>query len=158
MGNIAVEVAKRAAVFGMDISAYRREFQSSPFAEVKASLEDAVRDADYISIHLPWTKETEKIFNEKIINSCRKRPVVINTGRAQCVDAEAVTKALIDGRIAYYATDVWPGDPPPPDYPILKTPNTLMIPHLGASSSENLMRAVDETVSILDSLQTEGKL
>jgi len=158
MGNIASEVAKRAAAFGMKVVAYRRQAKKSPYAEVLSEIKSAVKDADYISIHLPWNKETERIFDEKIIDACLRKPAVINTGRAQCIDEHAMLKALEDGRISYYASDVWPSDPPPENYPLLKAPNTLMTPHIGASSRENLLRAVDEVEDIFKKLKFSGEI
>ena len=60
--------------------------------------------------------------------------------------------ALESGKVGAYATDVWPSDPPPPDCPILKAPNVLMAPHLGASTKENLLRIGDEVFAADDNL------
>ncbi len=66
--------------------------------------------------------------------------------------------ALESGAVAYYATDVWPSDPPSEDYPILKAPNVLMTPHLGASTKENLLRIGDEAIAIIEEVQQGGAL
>lgn len=158
IGNIASKVAERAAAFGMKVVAYDKYVSESPVAEMKPSLEEAVRDADYISLHLPLTPETRGIFNEDLINACGKKPVVINTGRGPCVDADAMARALRDGRISWYATDVWPNDPPAEDYPILSAPNVTMTPHIGASSKENLLRIGEEAYAIIKSAVDGGKL
>jgi D-3-phosphoglycerate dehydrogenase len=84
--------------------------------------------------------------------------VIVNTGRANCVARADLMTALESGKVACYATDVWPTDPPTPDYPVLKHPNVLMTPHLGANSKENLLRIGDEVVALLTSLTAEGKL
>jgi D-3-phosphoglycerate dehydrogenase len=99
---------------------------------------EAVRDADYISMHLPLTDETRGMFNAELIAACTKQPVVINTGRGPCVDADAMVAALADGRIFWYATDVYPTDPPAPDYPLLAAEHVTLTPHIGANSEENL--------------------
>ncbi len=155
IGNIAKEVAKRAAAFGMKVVSYDKYVKQSDLAEMKSSLEEAVREADYISMHLPLTPETEGIMNKKIIDSFTKTPVLINTGRGGCINAEDVAAALEEGKFKAYAVDVWPSDPPSPDYPILKAKNTLMTPHLGASSAENLLRIGDEAYAIIKEF-TEG--
>lgn len=149
IGNIAKEVAKRASAFGMKVVSYDKYVKQSDLAEMKDSLEEAVSDADYISMHLPLTPETEGLLNRKVIDSCSKNPVIINTGRAGCINAEDVAEALEDGRLRFLATDVWPSDPPPPDYPVLKAKNVLMTPHIGASSVENLLRIGDEAYAII---------
>lgn len=158
IGNIAQQVALRAAAFGMRVLAYDKYVRESPVAEMTETLEAAVADADYISLHLPLTPETEGLFNETLIKACRKSPVVINTGRGPCVDAEAMKKALESGVVSWYATDVWPSDPPADDYPILSAPNVTMTPHIGASSKENLQRVGEEALAIISEAVEGGIL
>lgn len=158
IGNIATEVAVRAAAFGMQVVAYDKYVKDSPYAQMKGSFEEAVADADYISLHLPLTCDTEGVFGERLIAACTKSPVVINTGRGACVDAKAMVEALKTGTISWYATDVWPSDPPSEDYPILHSDHVIMTPHIGASSRENLLRIGDEVVSIIQSAVAGGKL
>lgn len=156
MGNIATKMAERALAFGMTIVAYDKYVTSSPVATLVATPEEAVRDADYISLHLPLTAETDCLFCEKLINTCRRKPVVINTGRGRCIDAEVMVRALDDGKIAWYATDVYPTDPPAPDYPLLKSDRVTLTPHIGANSEENLLRIGDEAYAIVDELVRGG--
>jgi D-3-phosphoglycerate dehydrogenase len=98
------------------------------------------------------------VFGEKLIAACNKSPVVINTGRGACVDAKAMVEALKAGTISWYATDVWPSDPPSQDYPILHSDHVIMTPHIGASSKENLQRIGDEVISIIQSAVAGGRL
>ncbi|MCK5516244.1 MAG: hypothetical protein KAI39_05155 [Desulfobulbaceae bacterium] len=149
MGNIAIEVAKRAAAFGMKVVAYRHSGKPSEFAEVKSTLQEAVKDADFVSLHTPLTDSTRGMMNKSVFAVMKKNAVVLNTGRGDCVDAGDVAAALENGDLKAYGTDVWPSDPPPEDYPLLKAPNVLMLPHLGASSVENLGRIEEEIISIL---------
>ncbi len=158
IGNIASKVAERALAFGMKVVAYDKYVKSSPVATMVATPEEAVKDADYISMHLPLTDETRGMFNEAMINACTKQPVVINTGRGPCVDAEAMAAALADGRIFWYATDVYPSDPPAPDYPLLAAEHVTLTPHIGANSEENLLRIGEETCAIIEELLKGGKL
>jgi phosphoglycerate dehydrogenase-like enzyme len=150
MGNTAKELAIRCRAFGMNVVAYRESKKASEYADVKATLKDAVKDADYISIHLPLNEETRAIINADIIKCMKDGVVIINTSRAECVNAEDLAKALERSKIAAYATDVWPTDPPPKDYPILNEANTLLTPHLGASSQENLIRVGEEIIKIVE--------
>jgi D-3-phosphoglycerate dehydrogenase len=158
IGNIATEVAKRATAFGMKVVAYDKYVNESKWAELFGNPKDAVRDADYISLHLPHTDETEYMFDASIISACNKTPVVINAGRGKVVKADDMARALEDGRVAFYATDVYPSDPPAEDYPIRKAPNTLMTPHIGASSKENLQRIGDEAYGLIKDAIDGGKL
>ncbi|MDT4761751.1 NAD(P)-dependent oxidoreductase [Sphaerochaeta sp. PS] len=158
IGNIASRVAERALAFGMKVVAYDKYVSSSPLAQMKATPELAVADADYISMHLPLTDETRSMVNKSLISHCKKAPVIINTGRALCVDASDMVAALEAGTVAWYATDVYPTDPPAEDYPILKAEHVTLTPHVGANSDENLGRIVDETYDIINELVQGGKL
>jgi D-3-phosphoglycerate dehydrogenase len=158
IGNIGAEIAKRGAAFGMKVVAYRQSGRPSEYAEVKSSLTEAVKDADYVALSLPLTPTTEGLINKKIIDGMKDGAVLINTGRGKCINAEDVTAALESGKLRAYATDVWPSDPPPADYPILKAPNVVMTPHLGASSKENLLRIGEEVISIIEETKAGGKI
>lgn len=158
IGNIASRVAVLAKAFGMDVIAYDKYVQSSPHAEMKVTPEAAVEHADYISLHLPLTDETRGMINKTLLSHCKKQPVIINTGRALCVDADDMVAALEDGSVAWYATDVYPTDPPAPDYPILKAENVTLTPHVGANSVENLIRIGEESFDIISELIKGGKL
>jgi D-3-phosphoglycerate dehydrogenase / 2-oxoglutarate reductase len=158
IGNIAQVVASRAKAFGMTVQAYDPYVESSPAAQMKPTLSEALAGADYVSLHTPLTDETAGMINADTIGQMKDGVVVINTGRGKCVDAEDMVAALGSGKVGAYATDVWPSDPPPPNYPILKAPNVVMLPHLGASSKENLLRIGDEVEAIISELKEGGKL
>ena len=155
-GNIAMEFAKRCQAFGMTVKAFRQSGKPAAHADVKATLGEALEGADYVSIHLPKTPETTDLVNADTIHDMKDGVIIVNTGRGAVIDADAMVKALEDGKVACYATDVWPSDPPPPDYPILKAPNVLMSPHLGASSKENLGRVSAEAISIVEEFVNRG--
>ncbi len=150
MGNIASELAKRSYAFGMNITAYRKSGLPSDLADVKQNLEEAVKDADYISLHLPQTDETENIINRDIIEKMKDRVVIINTARAACVNPDDVMEYINNGKIKYYCCDVWPSDPPKKDYPLLNSERVIMSPHIGANSYENLDRIGSEIIEIID--------
>ncbi|NCC64877.1 MAG: hydroxyacid dehydrogenase [Spirochaetia bacterium] len=156
IGNIARKVAERAKAFGMHVVAYDKYVSTSDAAQMMESPQEAVRDADYISLHLPLTAETQGMVNRDLIANCTKKPVVINTGRAKCVDENDMIAMLDDGSVSWYCTDVWPTDPPAEDYPILKAERVTLTPHVGANSVENLARIGEETYDILDELHKEG--
>jgi D-3-phosphoglycerate dehydrogenase len=148
-GNIAMEVAKRAAAFGMTVLAYDPYKTDATPATLVKDLKEGVAKADYISIHTPKTPETVGMVNADLLAVAKKGVVVINTGRGDVVNAKDMDAALTEGKVAAYATDVWPSDPPPPDYPLLKNPKVVMMPHLGASTKENLARIGNEVVELL---------
>ena len=149
VGNIASEVAKRAYAFGMNVVAYDKYVSTCSVATLLPTLEEAVSGADYISIHLPLTDETRYLFCEDLIEKCQRKPVVINTGRGDCIDPQAMVEALKSGKIRWYATDVYPSDPPPADYPLLECERVTFTPHIGANSYENLLRIGEEAQAII---------
>jgi len=157
VGNIATEVARRAAAFGMKVFAYDKYIQKSEYAEMKPNIPELVVVADYLSLHVPLTDETRGMINSAVIDKMKEGVVLINTCRGGCIDAEDVAAALQLGKLRAYATDVWPADPPPDDYPILKAPNVIMTPHIGASSRENLLRIGEEVESIIEEFVKGGK-
>ena len=118
---------------------------------------DSVK-TNYISLHIPLTDETRGMINKAVIEKMKDSVIIVNTARGKCVVAEDVVEALESGKIRAYATDVWPSDPPPADYPIPKAPNVVMTPHLGASSKENLLRIGEEVVSIINEYKQGGEL
>ena len=157
MGNIARKVAERARAFGMRVVSYDKYVESSDLAEMM-SLEDAVRDADYISMHLPYTPETDKMVNADLIGKMTHKPVIINTGRGKCVDENAVAEALRSGAISWFCTDVYSSEPPAADNPLLGLENVTLTPHVGANTTENLLRIGEEVFETIGNLKKEGKI
>ena len=157
MGNIAKQVAIRARAFGMKVVAYDKYVETSDLAEMMG-LEDAVRNADFISMHLPYTPETDKMLSASLIGKMEKAPVIINTGRGKCVDEQAVAEALKEGRLSWFCTDVYSSEPPAADNPLLGCENVTLTPHVGANSVENLLRIGEEVCETIGRYQKEGKI
>jgi len=149
IGRIAVELAKRAKAFGMNIIAYDKYVEKSDYAEMK-SFDEVLAESDYISMHTPLTDETKGMINKETINKMKDGVIIVNTGRGKCTNEEDMAEALKSGKVRSYATDVWFSDPPPEDSPLLKAPNVQMTPHIGASSKENLLRIGDIIVDIIE--------
>ncbi len=158
IGNIATKVAERAKAFGMNVVAYDKYVSSSAVATLVPTVEDAVKDADYISIHMPLTDETRDMFNAKLFDIMTKKPVIINAARGAIVNAEDMVKALDEGKVTCYCADVYPTDPPAPDYPLLKSDKVILTPHVGANSKENLLRIGDELIATIKDLKDNGKI
>lgn len=158
IGNIATKVAERAAAFGMKVVAYDKYVSESKVAELLPTVEDVVKDADYISIHMPLTDETKDMFCGKLFSVMTRKPVIINAARGAIVNAEDMVKALDEGQVSWYCADVYPNDPPAEDYPILKAQHVTLTPHVGANSKENLLRIGDEIVATIQQLKDEQKI
>jgi len=148
VGRIGTVLANRARAFGMHVIGNDKYVKWSDQVELK-ELDEVLREADYLSLHIPLNAETENMINRKAIAKMKDGVVVINTGRGKCVNAEDMVDALHSGKVSTYATDVWPSDPPAADYPLLKAPNVIMTPHIGASTRENLHRIGDQVVEII---------
>ncbi len=148
-GRIGTELAKRANAFGMMVVGYDPSVDVSDEILIKPTLEDMLPICDYISIHAPLTDRTRGFINKDSIAKMKTGVVLINTGRGKCVIEEDVVAALKSGKIGFYANDVWYSDPPESSA-LIGAPNTLLAPHIGASTNENLLRigkAVDRIIT-----------
>lgn len=148
IGRIATEVATRARAFGMKVIAYDKYVTASDAAEMK-TLDEVLTQSDYLSLHMPFTPETAKMINKDSIAKMKDGVIIINTGRGKCVVEEDVVQALESGKLAGYGTDVWYSDPPE-NSPLITAPNVVALPHIGASSNENLLRIGDIVVEIIE--------
>jgi D-3-phosphoglycerate dehydrogenase len=157
IGRIGREVAKRARAFEMKVCAFDPYVKSSDVAELR-SLDEVLAASDYLSLHMPLTDETRGLIKAETIAKMKKGVILVNTGRGKCVDEAALAAALAEGKVGCYATDVWTSDPPPADSPLLKAPRVIMLPHIGASTKENLLRIGDIVVQKIKAYQRGEKL
>jgi len=150
IGRIANEVAKRAAAFGMRVLAFDPFVKHADHAILVPTLKDLIRQADYISLHVPLNDDTKGMINKDTLAVMKDGVVIVNTGRGKCVVEEDLAQALKSGKVAAYATDVYYSDPPDASSPLLSAPNVIFTPHIGASSKENLLRIGNEVVALLE--------
>lgn len=139
MGRIGTELGKRAKAFGMTVIAYDPFVKSHELATMVPSMKDLMQKSDYISMHMPLTDDTRGIINQTTLADCKNGAYIVNTGRGKCVIEEDMVEALKSGKVGGYATDVWYSDPPE-NSPLVKAPNVVMAPHIGAETKENLLR------------------
>ena len=158
-GNIPRQLAVRAKAFGMNLQAYDPYVKEAENATLIADLGEAVREADYISMHLPYTPDTDKLLDAALIAKMEKCPVIINTGRGKTVDEQAVADALNSGKISWFCTDVYSTEPPVKgENPLLDCSNVTLSPHVGANSTENLLRIGQEVYDTIARLVEEGRI
>ncbi len=148
-GNIGTELARRAIAFGMRVIAYDPLIKSHECVDL-VSLDELYAQSDYISLHVPLTDTTRGMINAGSIATMKDGVVIVNTARGGCVVEEDMVEALNSGEVRTYATDVWYSDPPEESCPLYDAPNAVMTPHLGASSSENMLRVGDAVIRILE--------
>ena len=143
----------------MNVLAYDPYVKEAENAVLVPALEEAVKNADYISMHLPYTSETDKIMNSTLIEKMEKAPVIINTGRGKTVDENAMAEALKSGKVSWFCADVYSAEPPVKgENPLLGCENVTLSPHVGANSNENLLRIGQEVYDTIDAMVKEGKL
>jgi D-3-phosphoglycerate dehydrogenase / 2-oxoglutarate reductase len=144
-GRIGQLVAQRARGFGMRVLAFDPFVSAERYRELgveKAqSSEEVCAQADFITIHLPKTPETEGWMNAEQFARMRDGVRVLNVARGGLIDDAALKDALDSGKVAGAALDVFPSEPIT-EYPLFHGyPNVVVTPHLGASTAEATDRA-----------------
>ena len=145
-GAIGCRVAKIAAAFGCKVIAYSRIVKPELEADgVKfVSLDELLRTADFISLHVPLTAETDKMINATSIAKMKDGAVLINCARGGVVDSIALADALNSGKLAAAGIDVFENEPPlAVNHPLLTAKNTVTTPHVAFASKEALEARAD---------------
>lgn len=136
LGAVGALVANTALELGMTVYGY------DPFMSVDAAwrlsrevlhaetLDDIYENSDYISLNVPYTETTHHMLSDEAFKKMRQGVRIVNESRAEVVDDEAMTRALDCGKVAKYVTDF-------PNKVILKAPNVIAMPHLGACTPES---------------------
>jgi D-3-phosphoglycerate dehydrogenase len=140
MGRIGGEVARRAIAFGMNVIAFDPYLVQSRARSLQVELADdldaLLTRADFITVHMPLTSETNKIIGAAAIAKCKPGVRIINCARGGLVDEAALLAGLQSGQVAGAALDVYEKEPPADDFPFRSLPNVVLTPHLGASTAE----------------------
>lgn len=134
VGNIGKEVAKRARALGMAVVAYDPYVQSVDGVRM-VPLDELLATADYISLHLPKTKESAGMIGAAQFAKMKTGVRIINCARGGIIDDKALHEALMSGKVAGAAFDVH-AEEPPTDWNLLKHPNVIGSPHIGAATRE----------------------
>ncbi len=141
-GTIGREVIKVAQALGMKILAYTRTPRADEDNLKYVSLEELLKQSDYISLHCPLTPQTRHIINKDTIAMMKPTAFVINTGRGALIDEPALIEALQKGQIAGAGLDVQETEPPVQDNPLYDMPNVILTPHMGWKGLETRQRLV----------------
>jgi len=144
-GRIGQLVAQRARGFGMRVLAFDPFVSAERYRELGVEKADSADElyaqADFITVHLPKTPETEGWLNAEAFAKMRDGVRVLNVARGGLLDDDALKDALDSGKVAGAALDVFPSEPIT-DYPLFSGyPNVVVTPHLGASTAEATDRA-----------------
>lgn len=138
-GKVGSEVARRAKGLGMHVIAhdpYAPADRARALGVELVSFDQAISTADFISLHMPLTPTTNKIFNDATFAKVKKGVRIINVARGGVIDEDALVRALDEGKVAQAALDVFTVEPPPTDSKLVQHENVIVTPHLGASTKE----------------------
>jgi len=160
-GRIGREVAKRALGFGMKVIAYdpylSQDAIKQPEIQVVQDLKQVFKVADYITVHTPLNDDTYHLVDEKAFALMKKGVRVINCARGGIISEEALLQAIQSGQVRAAALDVFEKEPVDPNHPLLKLPQVLATPHLGASTEEAQENvAVAVAHQVVDALLNRG--
>lgn len=139
LGRIGLALAARAKAFQMRVLGWHPDVNFTDFAEIRSTMKEVLNESDFVSLHMPLVEDTKGIINKQTLAEFKDGAYLINTGRAKVCIEEDLVEALKSGKLAGFATDVWRSDPPE-DSPLLGAPNCIFTPHVGASTTENMLR------------------
>lgn len=151
-GRIGSLVGKKALALGMKVLAYNLQPREEKGVEF-VSLEELLKRADVITIHVPSLPETRGMINEKTIAMMKDGVVIINTARGDIIDENALYEACKSKKVAAACLDVFPQEPYTGK--LLDLDNVYCTPHLGGSTKEAQLRIGAEIVSILKELSKQ---
>lgn len=140
LGRIGQNVARRAKGFDMEILAYDPYLPEGTAHKLGITQTDFVtllRKSDVISLHAPLTPETERLIGERELSLMREGVLIVNTSRGKIIQEEPLYQALISGKVAGYATDVFEVEPPLGS-PLLRLSNVVATPHIGSYTRDGL--------------------
>jgi glyoxylate reductase len=160
LGRIGSTLAKRAKAFDMKIIYHNRKHaaksKEKSLDAKYVSFEKLITESDFISIHVPHTKETDRLFNMKIFKKMKKSSFLINTSRGKVVNEKDLAIALKKRIIAGAGLDVFEKEPIKKNHPLVKLPNIVLAPHIGSSTKETRIKMAEITVKNLN-LGINGK-
>jgi len=138
LGNIGRQFAERCVGLKMNVIAFDPVLSpgaAAPAGIKVVSFDELVATSDFVSLHVPMTKETNNLFNAATFAKMKKGACIINASRGGIVSETDVLEALKSGQLGGVALDVFTKEPPDPS-PLFEHENLIAVPHLGASTKE----------------------
>lgn len=140
MGNIGKKIAQRAHLgFDMEILYHNRSPKPAVEKQFKAkycSLEELLRQSDFVCLMTPLSPETVKLMGEREFKMMKRTAIFVNGSRGATVDEKALIQALQDKTILAAGLDVFEKEPLPLDHPFLTMKNVVTLPHIGSATAE----------------------
>lgn len=156
IGNIGKETAKRAIAMDMTVVAYDPYVTEAPNGIKLVSLDELLAQADYISLHLPKTKESTGMIGAEQFAKMKNGVRIVNCARGGIVSEDALYEALTSSKVAGAALDVF-NEEPPTDWKLAKLDNVIASPHIGAATREAQARVGAEVAEKLIAFSKNGK-
>ena len=160
-GRIGGEVAKRARAFGMQVVAYDPFLiaeRALTLGIERVELEEVLRRADFVSLHVPLTDATAGLLGDREIALMKPTAVIVNAARGGVVNEMALVRALQEKRLGGAALDVFEQEPLPADHPLRSLDNVILTPHLGASTAEAQQNVAIEIAEAVRAALVDGDL
>jgi glycerate dehydrogenase len=166
-GSLGKSVVNLAQAFGMRILISERPTISSDNVEIRqgrVSFEDAITQADILSLHCPQTADTTNIINACVLAKMKPTAMLINTARGALVNSNDLLNALKTKQIAYAVLDVLEQEPPPADHPLLRAlqdkalSNLKITAHIAWASSEAQQRLIELLSDNIAAFKNDKKL
>jgi glyoxylate reductase len=148
LGAIGRAVARRAAGFGMRTVGWTRSGRRAAGVD-PVSFDELLEQSDFLTIHVAAAPETHGLLDAAALARVRPGAVLVNTARGGIVDEAALAAALVEGRLAAAALDVYRTEPLPADSPLLAAPNLVLTPHIGSASVATRSRMAELAVDNL---------
>lgn len=139
IGRIGYELAKRARALGMKVIAYDPYVKQSDAGEL-VDFETLLKNADYISLHIPKTNETANILNQATFARMKKGVVIVNCARGGVIDEDALYEAIVNGTVRVACLDVYAIEPAK-EHKLFALEQVILTPHIGAQTEEGQLRA-----------------
>jgi D-3-phosphoglycerate dehydrogenase len=155
LGAVGKELGKKSSALGMNVLAFDifkdQEFLDK-YSEISftSEIDDIYSKCDVISLHIPHTKQTDKLINDIVINTkLKKQPIIINTARGKLIDPVAVISAVKNKLIKGYLCDVLETEPILENEILLGIENIIITPHVGSRTFENVQNQGLKSISNL---------
>ena len=141
-GHIGMEVIKVAKALGMNILVHTRTPKADGDGIRYVSLDELLKNSDYITLHCPLNEQTKHMINKEAISKMKTSAVIVNTGRGPLINEADLCEALAAKRIAGAGLDVQEVEPPAEDSPLYTLDNVIITPHMGWKGLETRQRLV----------------
>lgn len=144
-GAIGMTVVKLCHAFGCKIVAYNGfSHKENSDLITYLPLKEMLEVSDIVTLHCPLTEKSKKLINKETLSFMKKSAVLINAARGGVVDTEALADSLNNGKISGAGIDVFETEPPLDiNHPLLKTPNTIVTPHIAFATKESMEKRAE---------------